>query len=326
MAQRLSLDDKLAEIRKLRTLEPTQEVALELQRGLKDRSNVIVAAAAAIAGEKSLTNLSRDLETAFERFLVDPVKTDKLCRAKIAIIQALDRLEHPLTDSFQRAARHVQLEPVWGGQADSAAPLRSAALVALARVGGASDLPQIVDALADPEREVRITAAQALACFSSDAPRLVLRLKARIGDGDPEVLSECLFGLLSIDPHEHLSFVAGFLESDDPSRCEAAVLALGKSRLPAAFETLKTARDRHAFSDLHDQILLAIAMLRSPAAIDYLVGLVETESERPAAAALAALKIHSHDPRLRERVAAIVKKRALRGLQNQFDREFRVDG
>ncbi len=325
MANRLSLDDKLAAIRRLRTQEPSSEHEAELRRGLKDRSNLIVAVAAAIAGEQGLTAISAELEAAFERFLVNPQKDDKLCRAKIAIIQVLDKLEHSQPDVFHKAARHVQLEPVWGGQADTAAPLRAAALIAVARVGTARDLPLLVDSMADPEREVRIAAAQALAFFGTESAALVLRLKARLGDADPEVLSECLSGLLSIDPSENLPFVAGFLDAGGAARCEAAVLALGKSRLPAALDALTSCLMRRAYPELEDQILLAIAMLRLPAAIDYLIERVATESERVAAAALGALKIHSHDPRLRERIAGLVQQRGLRSLQDRFARDFRAD-
>jgi len=325
MAKRLSLDDRLAAIRRLRSGTPSSELTAELERGLRDRSNLIAAAAAAIVAEQSLTALSAELESAFERFLINPLKDDKLCRAKIAIIQALDKLESSPSDVFHKAARHVQFEPVWGGQADSAAPLRAAAVIALARLGTARDLPLVVDLMADPEREVRVAAAQAMACFGTEAPGMVLRLKARIGDSDSEVLSECLSGLLSIDSSGNLAFVAEFLESDNAARCEAAILALGKSRLPGAFDALKTCWIRCAHSELRDQILLAIATLRLPAAIDYLVEFVASEPAHVAGTALAALRIHAHDPRLRERVAGVVQRRGIRDLQDRFDREFRID-
>src|SRR5438105_2681445 len=125
MAARLSLDEKLAAIRKLRGQPLSPEQRAELRKSLSDRSNLVVAAAAAIAGENTLVELAGDLEAAFERFLVNPLKDDKLCRAKIAVVQALDKVEHQRPDVFLKAARHVQLEPVWGGTEDSAAPLRA---------------------------------------------------------------------------------------------------------------------------------------------------------------------------------------------------------
>jgi hypothetical protein len=62
-----------------------------LRKSIGDRSNLLVAAAAVIAGENALVELAKDLEVAFDRFLVNPLKGDKLCRAKIAVVQALDK-------------------------------------------------------------------------------------------------------------------------------------------------------------------------------------------------------------------------------------------
>ena len=88
---------------------------------LRDKSNLIVAAAVTIAGDQKHADLTSDLEAAFERFLVEPEKTDKLYRAKVAIIQGLDKLEHEQPAIFLPTSKHVQFEPVWGGQEDSAA-------------------------------------------------------------------------------------------------------------------------------------------------------------------------------------------------------------
>jgi HEAT repeat protein len=325
MANRLSLEEKLAAIRRLREQPASPEGTAELRRSLADRSNLVVAAAAAVAGAQGLVELSADLEAAFNRFLVNPLKDDKLCRAKLAAIQALDKLEHERPEVFRTAARHIQFEPVWGPPEDSAAPLRAAAVFALARIGGSEDLPLLVDSLTDPRKDVRIASAQALASFANEAAALVLRLKARMGDLEPEVLCECLSGLLTIDPKENFPFVSGFLDPGDPAKCEAAVLALGKSRLPEAFEALKSCWKRAISTGMREQVLLGIAMLRLPAAIDHLLELVASDSETDAIAALFALKIHNYDPRLRQRIAEFVQKKGSRTLQARFERDFRAD-
>ena len=103
MAKRLSVEEKLSAIRRLRELEPSSQITSELRAALHDKSNLIVAAAAAIVGDQNHIGLSADLEAAFDRCLVDPLKSDKLCRAKIAIVQALDKLEHERTEIFLRA-------------------------------------------------------------------------------------------------------------------------------------------------------------------------------------------------------------------------------
>jgi HEAT repeat protein len=325
MANRLSVEDKLAAIRRLREEPASAEQTAVLRRSLGDRSNLVVAAAAAVVAAHGLVELAADLEAAFERFLANPLKDDKLCRAKIAVIQALDKIEHDRPEVFRTAARHVQYEPVWGGQEDSAAPLRAAAIFALARIGGREDLPLMVDSLIDPEKDVRIATAQALASFASEAVGLLLRLKARLGDKEPEVLCECLASLLTISPKEYFPFVSEFLDTGNAAKCEAAVLALGKSRLPEAFDALRSCWKRATSTGLREQVLLAIAMLRLPAAIDYLFELVASDAEMDAMAALFALKIHNYDPRLRQRVAEIVQKKGSRALQARFDRDFRTE-
>jgi HEAT repeats len=323
MAARESLDDKLAAIRALRGQNLTAEQKAEVRRRIGDRSNLVVSAAAAIVGENSLVDLSKDMEAAFDRFLVNPLKDDKLCRAKVAIVQALDKMEHQDSDIFLKAAKHVQFEPVWGGSEDSAPPLRAAALVALARTVGSGSLPMLVDAMADPAKDVRVAAAVALGAIGTEGAGLVLRLKVRVGDEDSDVLSECLGGLLSVDPKENLPLVAEFLDPSHAAACEAAAMALGRSRLPEALDPLKECWQRSHSAELKQHILLAIAILRRPDATDYLLQLVASEEESTASDALSALRIFKDDPRLRERIAGLVQERESRRLQAAFDRDFR---
>jgi HEAT repeat protein len=325
MSARASLDDKLATIRALRGQVLTPEHKTDLRKRLGDRSNLIVAAASAIVGENALIELAAELEAAFDRFLLDPVKDDKLCRAKIAVIQALDRMEYTRPDVFLKAARHVQFEPVWGGSEDTAPPLRAAALIALARVEGSGSLPMLVDAMADPARDVRIAAAVALGAVGTESAGLVLRLKARLGDKDLDVFSECLGGLLAVDPKENLAIVSGFLDPGHAATCEAAAMALGKSRLPEALDPLMKCLEKVHSPELRQHVLLAIAILRRPTAIDYLVEYVASEPEPNAIAALSALRIYKDDPKLRERIAGVVRERALPLLRAAFDREFPRD-
>lgn len=326
MATRPTLDDKLAGIRKLRggLIGPEQVAAL--RKALGDRSNLIVAAAAEIAGENAVLELAKDLEAAFARFLVDPVKDDKLCRAKIAAVQALEKMEHLRADVFETASTYVQSEPVFGGSEDTAVPLRAAALIALARIEGAGSLPRLVDAMVDPARDVRVAAAQAMGYVGTEPAGLLLRLKARLGDREPDVLSECLSGLLTVDPRGNLAIVAEFLDPTNEVRCEAAAMAMGKSRIPEALDLLKACWPRCLSSGLRQRVLLAIAMMRLPGAIDHLLDVVGSDSEKDAAAALGALKIHNYDPRLRDRIEPIIRESGSRALWTIFERDFRAEG
>jgi hypothetical protein len=326
MAARSSLEDKLSSLRALRGQALTPEQKAEVRKRVGDRSNLVVAAAAALAGENGLVELAGDLEAAFDRFMADPLKDDKLCRAKTAVVQALDKIEHQDPKVFDKAARHVQLEPVWGGSEDTAPPLRAAGLVALARVEGAGCSAVLVDALIDPARDVRVAAAVALGALGTDAAGLVLRLKVRVGDRDPDVLSECLGALLAVNPGENLPVVAGFLDPRNEDACEAAAMALGRSRLPEALDPLRACFEAADSRELRQHVLLAVAILRRPAAIDYLCDLVATGPEPTAAAALSSLRIYKDDPRIRERIERLVHSRQSPALRAEFDRDFRASG
>ena len=179
--------------------------------------------------------------------------------------------------------------------------------------------------MADPSKDVRIAAAVALGAVGTEAAGLVLRLKARHGDKDPDVLSECLGGLLVVDPKENLPIVTGFLDPSHTVTCEAASLALGKSRLPEALDPLKECLEKVFSAELRQQILLAIAILRRPTAIDFLVEYVASEPEPNASAALSVLRIYKDDLKLRERIAGIVRERAIAPLRAVFDHEFQRD-
>src|SRR5207245_7257397 len=135
-------------------------------------------------------------------------------------------------------------------------------------------MPYLVDLLCDPEKPARIGAAQAVAYSETDAAYLLLRLKARLGDKEPEVISECFNGMLKLKPEEAVSFVAEFLDWHDFALQEAAILALGDSRRPAAWECLKASWEKTTNAELRETILMACALLRLAPATDFLLSLV----------------------------------------------------
>ena len=153
---------------------------------------------------------------------------------------------------------------------------------------------------------------------------MLLRLKARMGDKEPDVISECLSGLLTCSPKENLPFVSEFLDSVDTAIREAAILALGRSRLPEAFELLKTSLQQHPIG-LNEEIFLAMAMLRLPVATEFLLEIVATEGEPSATGALSALMIYRYDPALRDRIADAVRKNGGRALMAKFERASGTD-
>jgi HEAT repeat protein len=325
MGKARGVDAKLARMRTLRTEPVTPQLTGQLREALADKSNFVAAAAAEIVGERSLADLVPDLVAAFHRFLEDPAETDKTCRAKIAIVEALHKLDADEEDVYRTAIRHRQPEPRWGGSDDTAAPLRATAAFALVRLNPRDLMVLLADLLADPEKVARSAAAKALGASGALAAIPLLRFKARVGDEEPEVVVECLAGLMSAEPAESLEFVGGFLDADEEV-AEGAALALGESRRPEALAILQQHWPRARRSEeLGNVVLLAIAITRLPTAVDFLLEVLVSEGEPAAAGALSALAIHRHNPAIRDRVAAAVAKKGP-GLKKAFEKEFRAEG
>jgi len=126
MPPKRTFDDELASLDALREVSP--DVAeQELSKTLGLRNNLIVARAAAITLHHKLTQLTPNLAAAFPRFLQNAVKSDPQCWAKNAIAKTLAAFEYQESELFLAGIRHIQLEPVWGGSADTAGPLRGSA-------------------------------------------------------------------------------------------------------------------------------------------------------------------------------------------------------
>lgn len=323
MAKGRSLADKLARLHSLRGKADTPDAVRELRAALGDASNLVAAEAAEIIGKAQLTELTPELAAAFDRFMEDPVKRDKLCKAKTALAETLNKFEYSDDALFWRGGRHVQLEPAWGGDKDTAAALRVTCAFALVRNRAQGVQKFLVDLLADSEKAARAGAAQALAYSESEAAGLVLRLKARLGDKEPEVISECFNGILKLHKDDGVAFVAEFLHDPAVAVQEAAILALGDSRRREALDVLKAFWEVNSQRRLDETILMALALLRLPAAFDFLLGLVAEGIMPRAGAALGALALHRYDERLRERAAAAVAASGQPELEAILQRRFR---
>ena len=297
-----SLEDQLTRLADLRGQPPSPEVRGEVAGFLNDKSSLLAAKAARIAGEWQSTELIPELLSAFERFLVKPEVTDKSCGAKTEIIKALCKLEHSSPSVFLRGIRYVQMEAVWGLPVDTAAELRGLSAIGLAQTAYPEALEEILPLLLDAERGARIGAVRAIAACGLPGDALVLRLKALSGDQETEVLGECFAALLRVEPAKSLTFVATFLDAGQEAVAEAAALALGDARLESAFTVLRGAFQQPRSRALRRTLLLAIALLRREPAIDFLLELVRTGDGQTFADAVAALAIYEQDPKLRERL------------------------
>ncbi|MHB9133837.1 MAG: HEAT repeat domain-containing protein [Armatimonadota bacterium] len=299
---RMTLEEKLA------ALERDTATPERLGAWLQDASNVVAARAAEVMTREGMTACLPALREAFLRLVShpQPASVDKLCRAKEAIIQALDALGNADPDPYMLGMRHVQMEPVYGGSADTAPVLRGYCAIALARTGYPEAYFALTPLLFDPEPQPRSAAISALCYLGGAQSELLLRAKVLAGDANPDIISECFAGLLTLEPDRSLPFLTDYLHQKDRALVELAALALGNSRLDAAFPLLRAYWEENSDLDLRKTLLLAMALTRREDAFAYLLALMRDEGGTTAVLTCDALALYGVDRKYRERIEAVV--------------------
>ena len=322
MSKAGTTEDRLAEIAALGKSPDTPVARKQLRKHLSSKSSLVVAKTAEIMAHIEGNDFTSDLIAAFHRFMADPVKTDKGCAAKTAVVKALLAADCDDEELYLTGIRHVQLEPTWGGRADTAARLRALCGLGLVQVGSPDAMNELAALLADKEPDARIGAAGALGhCGPTAAP--LLRFKVLTGDEEPAVLAECLTALMALSPSASFEFVAGFVDAKYPLLYEHAALALAESRLPGVFDLLKEKWTGTFDREFKQTLLLPIALTRSDEARDFLVSVLETGEVRMATAAIATLGIYREDAQMRKRAEEAIegpnKARLLAALRRVFE-------
>src|SRR6185436_2549232 len=103
----------------------------EVSHYLAHKSNAVVAKAAKLVADFELHDVQEQLVAAFNRFMKDPVASDRGCSAKTEIVRALESLGVPEAKVFLTGLRHVQMEGSFGPPVDTAAALRAACAMGL---------------------------------------------------------------------------------------------------------------------------------------------------------------------------------------------------
>ena len=303
---------------------PAVEALPVLRKALADRVSLVVAKGAKIAAARRCGELIPDLLKAFDRLLENAAERDPQCWGKIAIANALRDLDYQESAPYLRGTRHIQMEPVWGGQEDTAQPLRGAcllALIACTDLDRAEILRCLVDAVSEKDAVVRGEAARALAGMGGDEAALLLRFKARIGDEEPQVIGQVFDGILRLEGGAAVPFLASFLDAQRPEVRDEAALALGSSRLTAAVAELKRALGKARDAAFRETLLRALSISREPDALELLLSLVKTARLGEAIDAVEALSIHRATPEIRDAVAQAVEDRPAE-LREQFRKLF----
>jgi HEAT repeat protein len=322
-----AFNEKLAGLEAIRK-DPSAAEALPTLRGALRGPGYLAGKAASLVAQAGRKELIPDLLAAFTRLFANPLKADPQCWGKSAIAKALKDLGFAESATYLGGAAHVQMEPVWGGQEDTAGTLRGTCLLALVECHDLPDvdlLTHLTDALADRKKLVRVDAVRAIGQVGREEGALLLRLKALAGDPEVEVTAACLATLIAMRAPGAIAFAARFLKAEDPDvRLEAAAV-LGESRDPSAFAVLRDAREKERDRELRGALLAAMGTLRQEDSIGFLLSLIGRGAPEAAEDALVALAPSRFSEEIRERVRTAVKRGGSDRLMQVFEQHFHLD-
>ena len=304
VGRRPALEVQLAELRDV-ARDPSSDVARErLRAALADRSPHVVARAARIVSESRVAGFTLDLAAGFERFTVDGAVVDRGCGAKLAIVEALDALEHAGPEPFLRGARYEQLEGPT--REDTAIGVRGRCYFALVRVRHPQVFGVMVDRVATSRHTAEwVNVARAVAYSGDPAGAPLLRLMwgqvhaGLVRDGF-EVAVSALVGYLALDPGEGTALCRSVLlereveRDDEVDRVEVVVLALAESRTAEAYGLVREWLDAHPDSRVRRYGFQALGLMRREEATAYLLAAIASGSAVDAEHAIAALAPFRH--------------------------------
>ena len=299
------------------------EVDTAIEQGLASSHNRSIYFAAQLARRTDAERYTSQLLAAYERLLKNPVKSDPGCESKTEAIEALASAGHDDETFFLAAVKYRQLEPVRGGEVDTAAKLRVIAAYRLTELNGLRAIGPLVELLVDSEKTARAGAARALATCGEDHGKHLLRLKLEFGDAEPEVIGEVAVAYLAIARDEGIGHVAKYLRSESIGLRMEAALALGESRLAGALEPLRRHMLRIDEREEARMTLTAIALQQSDESTQYLLEQLHPESQsvfkREAIHALSHVRDRKN---IKTQLTEILSKIDDRGLQQAFDESF----
>lgn len=314
-----SIDDKLEQLRNVIRLGDLRAIETVLRDALKQSNWLLASQAAEQVAKLSLHELAPDLLNVWPRFCDGGVKRDPGCRAKEAMLTALDQLEWPNPAPFLLAVRYRQYEPGLGGKVNTAGGTRLRAQLALFRLLHDQAPLFAGELMADANPHVRAGVARAIGHYEDRASVGLLTYKLAAGDEEPAVLLECAGSLLKVDADFGLAVMLVQLAANDEARRETAALALAQCCDERAQRALCDWLEHGAAGHDHELGIRALGLSRSQLARQHLLTLVQQGTMAHARAAIESLSVHRYDAQLVERVLQCVADRSSRELE-QFAR------
>ncbi len=218
----------------------------ELTLALSDPSHLVVEAAA-----KRLTDegAATALLQSYLRLHEAAPRADPGCWARMAVIEAMSRLQSPRAEQAAKLAMDtVQVERVGTGLVDTATGLRAAAARAIGALGDLGGTAVLAVKLAYPGQELG------------------------------EVLAECMDALAALKDERIVGILNPWLKYGNPYLVSVAATAMAQGAGKAALQAL-VASVPGAVADAREAVVYAIASVRSEETRAALQSLAESEDQ-----------------------------------------------
>jgi HEAT repeat protein len=319
-----SIEERLRVLREIRDGGDLDKIRDTTRKNLNDKCNLITGEAVKLIGDFELSGFEAELLSLWESLLAhkDPIKADKGCTAKAAIIETLSRLGYDDAEFYLAALKYQQIEPAWPRAEDTAENVRAGSAFALAR----SRSLRIVDKLnafvdyMQGTRADRINAARAITDTRHEMAIPLLRLKLLSGDTYAETMGVCMTGLLDLAPDASIPLVADFLTNPTENVVLEAAAALGMCGRPKAVEALIGCWKETGDEEIQRSLLLSIGLSRDPTAISFLIS--QLGSNQNTEDVLEALKPSCIYEETQNRVRETLRRLGDRMLLADFERKF----
>ena len=309
MAKRKTFDEQHSEIAALEQAPLTDNSRNLIKKHIQGRNSLLAARAIQAAVRLKLSDLENEITGCFHRFMENPVKNDKGCYAKIAVVKALLRMNLNCEDVFMVGVRHIQMEPAFGPPVDTAEMLRVHCGEALVQFNHPEMFRVLTRLLADKQIAPRRAAAKLLGMIGGETSEMLLRLKLFCDDKEIEVTGECMNSLMACAYESSLTLIKEYMDASDESIAMEAAMAVAQSSHPDAANTLIAAWENRFGIEPKKKLCLPIAITRNDTAVKFLLDAVDSAHIDVAAEALDALKIYKNDPGIVEEIKKIVRDR-----------------
>jgi len=206
----------------------------------------------------------------------DPVKRDRSCDIRIAIVEVLGEIGSLHTiDTLRKAVRTVQIVKLGPTPEDIAIALRGTAALSLAKVDS-NALYELALLLFDEDpavstseinrpfvkAPVRKAAAQAIGILGDQGGIPILAVKLKFPNGEvPDVLAECMESLIAMRPPYVMEVAKPYLGGDDEYLSAITALALAENLGVDVLEPLLETLD-YVQGETKEAIVIAISVIR----------------------------------------------------------------